>query len=80
MATTYTHLADEEFLNMMDDKMHKSPILAEFARRLNGKIENAPSNETNHRAECPVCMASLHVEYDAGNDLFEVKYDKDSQG
>lgn len=76
--TTYSHLSDEEFLVHVDDRLHKSPILAEFARRLNTKVDNAPSVNTNHRAECPVCMAALHVEFDPGNDLFDVKFDKDS--
>jgi hypothetical protein len=73
----YTKLTDEEFIRHMDEKASFSPIIAELVRRLEHQITAGHSHEhANHRAECPVCAAPLHVEYDEGNALFQVKVDR----
>lgn len=80
--TTYTHLTDEEFLNTLDDARHYSPVIKELCRRLEAKSAEDQrkaeiAESTNQRAECPVCEAALEVEYDGGNDLFELRIAKD---
>ena len=75
--TTYTHLNDPEFLSAIDAVRHYSPVIKELARRLEARSEmEAALFGTNHRAECPICQGPLTVEYDDGNDLFELGIDK----
>lgn len=72
--TTYTHLTDEEFLNTMDDARHYSPVIKELCRRLEARSETEVNlTGANHRAECPICKGPLTVNYDVGNDLFELR-------
>ena len=75
--TRYTYLSDEEFLLNMDEYVQYSPVLHEFARRLQKLIDSSviPS-DANHRASCPVCLAGLIVDYDEGNTLFNLKIEK----
>lgn len=76
--TTLTHLTDEEFLNTLDDARHYSPVIKELCRRLEAKCEAETAlASANHRAECPICKGPLTVEYDGGNDLFELRIDKE---
>ena len=75
--TTYTHLTDQEFLVALDDVRHYSPVIKELARRLEARSETeAALAGAHHRAECPICKGPLTVEYDVGNDLFELEIDK----
>jgi hypothetical protein len=77
MSHHYTHLTDEEFVNYMDAKVGFSPIIDELVRRLQHHINaNRAHEDANHRAECPVCAAPLHIEYDESNALFEVKVER----
>ena len=74
MARSYTHLSDEEFICYADTKIGLSPIIDELVRRLQHQLDAGRSHEhADHCVECPVCDAPLHVEYDEGNSLFEVK-------
>jgi hypothetical protein len=76
---TWKHLTDEEFLRDMERKIDMSPVLEEFARRLQTKIDKAPNDATNCRVTCPACDAPLEVDFEVGNNLFEIRYDKDSR-
>lgn len=76
---SYTHLSDEEFLELMDERASESPVIKEFARRLRHFVEHTTlPADVNYRVECPVCAAGLCVEYDEGNTLFELKVDRNA--
>lgn len=73
-----SRLTDEELLSHVDDRRHLSPIIAELAKRLEALLESDRRDDYNNRAECPVCQATLHVDFDQANNLFNVKPWKES--
>ena len=72
--TPYRFYTDEEFLKLIDEHVHQSPIITELVRRLEYKIseENEPLPKTDvltgaismfggQSVDCPVCKAQLKV-------------------
>ena len=72
----YSHLKDEELLNLTDTR-HASPLIAELSLRLEKHIagDHVPGT-TNRKHDCPVCEAKLIIDYDDQNELFELKVEK----
>ena len=72
--TAYRFYTDEEFLRLIKDRVHQSPIISELVRRLEYKIdeENEPLPKSDvltgsismfggQPVDCPVCKAQLKV-------------------
>lgn len=76
IATKYSNLTDEEFLNAIDGRKGASPIIDELIRRW--QLRPHVSSNGDRRAECPVCEASLVVAYDEGNQLFQLELQGDN--
>lgn len=74
--TKYSHLSDDELLNLVNDDRIYSPIIEELCKRLEALNGNHVSVDADHRAECPVCEAKLCVNYDEGNNNFTVEVNK----
>lgn len=71
-------LTNDELLRHVDDRRHMSPVIDELCKRL--EIENDASDvleSTNHKVTCVACDAPLRVDYDAGNQMFNIQFDKD---
>jgi len=73
--TPYSNYTDEELLAKADKAIPYSPLITELCGRLEKASQISP--DASPRAECPACEAALLIEYDAGNELFEVKLQKD---
>ena len=67
--TPYDHYSDEELLSRFDNLRPHSPVIEELCQRL----EKRKTITGSGFVECPVCESDLRVEYDQGNDLFEVE-------
>jgi predicted ATPase len=74
--TKYHNVPDEELVNIGLEKGEFSPLIQELAQRLDAKT--SIDSGANHRVECPVCEAALVADYDQGNNMFEVKVDRDA--
>ena len=72
-ASKLGHLTTGELLNLLEDKKHQSPIIFELCNRLEKIDIDAELEGVNDRAECPVCQASLTVDLDIGNKLYNLK-------
>ena len=72
-ATQLKHLSNEELLRLLEDKKYHSPIILELCNRLENIGIDAELEGVNARAECPVCQASLTVDLDIGNKLYNLK-------
>lgn len=74
--TKYHNTPNEELVRIGLDKGEYSPLIQELAQRLDAKT--SIDSEANHRVECPVCEAVLVADYDQGNNMFEIKADRDA--
>ena len=68
----YRNLTDVELLNQLDSKRHHSPIVNELCNRLEAKNLNEKMIESieksdNSKVDCPICLASLTVDFDDAN-------------
>ena len=77
MITKYNGLSDEELLRHLESRDRTaSPLLQELIIRFQHKMEH-PDVASNDHVECPVCEASLIVDTDLSNDLYNLKVNKD---
>ncbi len=75
--TKFSNYSDDELLSLVDEKRSQSPLIDELCTRLEKLNGTHISVDANHRVECPVCEASLSVNYDEGNNMFEVEVSND---
>lgn len=72
-ATHLRNLSTDELLNLLEDKKHHSPIILELCNRLEKLDIDEVLKGVNCRSECPVCQATLIVDLDIGNKLYDLK-------
>jgi hypothetical protein len=70
--TSYSHYSNEELLRYVDDKRGHSPIIEELCQRLEKKTLKEETQAANNNVECPVCESQLVVDYDQGNNIFDL--------
>lgn len=75
--TKFNHLINEELLSVaLERDRSGSDLLQELINRLE-KLDKVESREgVNTKVECPCCEASLDIDFDPHNNLYEVKVDK----
>ena len=66
-------LTDDELLAHLEERSHMSPVIGELTRRMRLLMDEDRKTDYNSQSECPVCQASLHIDFDESNRLFEVK-------
>lgn len=72
--TQFRNLTDPELIAHLDPITHRSPVILELVKRLQALNDDQIALENaDDRLECPVCMAQLHIELDATNQLFICK-------
>lgn len=71
------NLTDDELIRVLDYNRQYSKVIDELCKRLEKNIKDNDVN-INPKVECPVCLASLKVEIDTNNNIFDIKVDKDN--
>lgn len=70
----YRNLSDAELLNQLNDKRYHSPVVDELCKRLEAKTLNEKMTEgieksCNSKVDCPICLATLTVDFDDANSM-----------
>lgn len=68
-----SRLTDMELIVHVDEARYLSPLIGELAKRLEAIIKSDARDDYNGQASCPVCEASLLVDFDDANKLFNIK-------
>jgi len=72
MQTYFNNLTNAEILRMFDDKRSKSPVIDVLCKRLEQVEQESIREDAEHTAECPICAAALHTDYDHAQGKFIV--------
>ena len=70
------HLTHMEYISRIDSKRQQSEIINNLCARIEQLCHESGllvATNSTHNAECPVCAAQLHVDYDADLTMFIVE-------
>lgn len=69
----YRHLTDAEFLSLISESRSHSPVIESLCLRLEEAISTKEQPPASDKAECPVCEATLQVDFDTENEIYNLK-------
>ncbi len=69
----YRHLSNEEFLVLLSYSRTYSPIVESLCNRIEELSLVKEQNVVSDKVECPICKASLRVDFDLDNEIYQLK-------